>query len=175
MKKFLPLILALIVTQAIYASTPEEREQTRQRNRYELAERFTAGKLQNMLFSTSVDPHWFKSGEKFWYEYKTGQGNRWYIVDPAARKQEPLFDHDKMAAQLTEIVKDPYIASMLPIRNLDVEEDGETFTFEVTSSQDAKPKKLSKEDSLAGKKPKKVSGKEIFYFSYNYKTKELKH
>ena len=175
MKKFLPLILALIATQAIYASTPEEREQTRQRNRYELAERFTAGKLQNMLFSTSVDPHWFKSGEKFWYEYKTGQGNRWYIVDPAARKQEPLFDHDKMAAQLTEIVKDPYIASMLPIRNLDVEEDGETFTFEVTSSQDAKPKKLSKEDSLAGKKPKKVSGKEIFYFSYNYKTKELKH
>ena len=175
MKRILPLFLALILTQAIYAATDEEREQTRTRNRYELAERFTAGKLQNMLFSTSVDPHWFKSGEKFWYEYKTGEGNRWYVVDPAARKQEPLFDHDKLAAQITEIVKDPYIASKLPIRNLDIDEDGETFTFEVTSSQDAKPKKLSKEDSLAGKKPKEVSGKEIFYFSYNYKTKDLKH
>ena len=175
MKRILPLFLALILTQAIYAATDEEREQTRTRNRYELAERFTAGKLQNMLFSTSVDPHWFKSGEKFWYEYKTGEGNRWYVVDPVARKQEPLFDHDKLAAQITEIVKDPYIASKLPIRNLDIDEDGETFTFEVTSSQDAKPKKLSKEDSLAGKKPKEVSGKEIFYFSYNYKTKELKH
>ena len=65
MKRILPLFLALILTQAIYAATDEEREQTRTRNRYELAERFTAGKLQNMLFSTSVDPHWFKSGEKF--------------------------------------------------------------------------------------------------------------
>ena len=175
MKRILPLLFVMLVAQTASASTPEEREATRTRNRYELAERFTAGKLQNMLFSTSVDPHWFKSGEKFWYEYKTGEGNRWYVVDPATRKREPLFDHDKMAAQLTEIVKDPYIASKLPIRNLEVDEDGVTFTFEVTSSQDAKPKKLSQEDSLAGKKPKKVSGKEIFYFSYNYKTQELKH
>ena len=175
MMRILPLLFVMLVAQTASASTPEEREATRTRNRYELAERFTAGKLQNMLFSTSVDPHWFKSGEKFWYEYKTGEGNRWYVVDPATRKREPLFDHDKMAAQLTEIVKDPYIASKLPIRNLEVDEDGVTFTFEVTSSQDAKPKKLSQEDSLAGKKPKKVNGKEIFYFSYNYKTQELKH
>ena len=45
---------------------------------------------------------------------------------------------------------------MLPIRNLDVEEDGHTFTFEVVSSQDAKPEE--------GKKAKRGE-KEIFYFS----------
>ena len=165
MKRILPLFMALILTQAIYAATDEEREQTRTRNRYELAERFTAGKLQTMLFSTSVDPHWFKSGEKFWYSYKTSNGTKWYVVDPATKKREPLFDHEKLASQLSEIVKDPFIAEQLPIYNLEVDEDGRTFTFQVSSSQDAKPKKLSKEDSLAGKKPKKASGKEIFYFS----------
>ena len=51
----------------------EEREKVRERNRLALAERFTASKLENMLFSTTVDPHWFLSGEKFWYSYKT-----WY-------------------------------------------------------------------------------------------------
>ena len=164
---------------AIYTASaenkPTERENTRTRNRYELAERYTAGKLQNMLFSTSVDPHWFLSGEKFWYSYKTSNGTSWYVVDPASRKRTPLFDNDKLAAQLTEIVKDPFIGTQLPINNLEVAEDGRTFTFEVTSSQDAKPKPLSKEDSLAGKKPKKVSGKEVFYFSYDSETQVLTH
>ena len=173
MKRLLLILLSLICVASAYAT--QEREDVRKKNRYELAERFTASKLQNMLFSTTVDPHWFKSGEKFWYSYKTGEGTKWYVVDPVTRKKDELFDHDRLAAELTEIVKDPYIAAQLPIRNLDVEEDGRTFTFEVTSSQDAKPKPLSKEDSLAGKKPKKVSGKEIFYFSYDSKTKKLTH
>ena len=173
MKRLILILLSLICVASVYAT--QERDDVRKKNRYELAERFTASKLQNMLFSTTVDPHWFKSGEKFWYSYKTSEGTKWYIVDPATRKKEELFDHNRLAAELTEIVKDPYIAAQLPIRNLDVEEDGRTFTFEVTSTQDAKPKPLSKEDSLAGKKPKKVSGKEIFYFSYDSKTKELTH
>ena len=173
MKRLILILLSLICVASVYAT--QDREDVRKKNRYELAERFTASKLQNMLFSTTVDPHWFKSGEKFWYSYKTSEGTKWYIVDPATRKKEELFDHNRLAAELTEIVKDPYIAAQLPIRNLDVEEDGRTFTFEVTSTQDAKPKPLSKEDSLAGKKPKKVNGKEIFYFSYDSKTKKLTH
>ena len=175
MRKIL-LISALMATlMCIVEASADNREQTRERNRRALAERFTADKLQNMLFSISVDPHWFKSGEKFWYSYKTSEGTRWYIVDPATRKRTELFDHDKLASELTQIVKDPFIAAQLPINNLEVAEDGITFTFEVRSSQDAKPKKLSKEDSLAGKKPKKVSGKEIFYFSYNSTTQQLTH
>ncbi len=135
-------------------------------NRYELAERFTASKLQNMLFSTTVDPNYFKSGEKFWYSYKTSAGTKWWVVDPVARKREPLFDHIKMASELSEIMHDPFIAEQLPIRNLDVEEDGHTFTFEVVSSQDAKPEE--------GKKAKRGE-KEVFYFSYDFNTKQLTH
>ncbi|MBQ5396526.1 MAG: alpha/beta fold hydrolase [Alistipes sp.] len=174
MRKILLLLLLAVMAGNTIAQA-DNREGVRERNRRALAERFTASKLENMLFSTTVDPHWFKSGEKFWYSYKTSEGTRWYIVDPAARKRTELFNHDKLAAELTEIVKDPFIAAQLPIANLEVDEDGQTFTFEVRSSQDAKPKKLSKEDSLAGKKPKKVRGKEIFYFSYDSKTQKLTH
>ena len=123
---------------------------------YLQAEKFTGAKLKNMLFSTTVDPHWFQQGTRFWFEYKTSEGKFWYVVDPAARSKTPLFDRDELAAQLTEIVQDPFEARHLPITNLKVKEDGRTFTFEVTSSRDAKPKK----DDDKKKDEKK---KEVFY------------
>ena len=146
-------------------------------NPYALAERFTADKLSNMLFSTTVDPHWFKSGEKFWYSYKTGDGTRWYVVDPAARSKRPLWDHDKMAAELTAIVRDPFIGSNLPIQNLDVEPDGHTFTFEVVSSQEAPRKSTEGLDSIAAAKVKqpKRGEKERFFFAYDLNTGRLTH
>ena len=72
------------------------------------AEKFTGDKLKNMLFSTLVDPHWFQKGNRFWFEYKTSEGTFWYVVDPAARTKNLLFDRDELAAQLTEIVHDPF-------------------------------------------------------------------
>ena len=132
---------------------------------YLQAEKFTAGKLDHMLFSTTVNPHWFKKGSNFWFEYKTSDGTHWYVVDPVAGSKKELFDRDQMASQLTEIVQDPFEARHLPIRNLKVKEDGRTFTFEVTSSQDKKP---AKDD-----KKKKAEGKEVFYFSYDTSTDKL--
>lgn len=132
---------------------------------YTQAQRFTKDKLTTMLFSTAVDPHWFQKGNCFWYEYKTGNGNAWYVVDPVAKTKRPLFDLDEMTAQLTEIVKDPLNAQQLPISKLEAGEDGQTFTFQITSSQDA-PKDTT---------GKTKAGKEIFYFSYDYPSRKLTH
>lgn len=131
---------------------------------YLQAEKFTESKLKNMLFSTMVDPHWFQNGNSFWYEYKTSEGKFWYVVTPSQKKNELLFDRDKLAAELTEIVQDPFEARHLPVKNLKVDSDGKTFTFEVVSSQDEQSK------DKKGKTEKKV-----FYFSYDYPTKKLTH
>lgn len=120
---------------------------------YTLAQRFTKEKVDKMLFSTAVDPHWFQQGQAFWYHYKTSDGDAWYVVDPVARSKQPLFDRDWMAARLTEIVQDPYSARHLPIRDLQAKEDGKTFTFWVESKQGEK--------------------KDTLYFSYNYQNKQL--
>ena len=134
---------------------------------YLQAEKFTQEKLGTMLFSTTVDPHWFQQGNNFWYQYKTSEGTSWYVVNPTARTKNLLFDREEMASQLTEIVQDPFEARQLPIRNLKAKEDGRTFTFEVTSTRDAKPKK--------GDKKAKKGKKEVFYFSYDYPTRKLTH
>lgn len=132
---------------------------------YLQAEKFTSDKLRTMLFSTTVDPHWFQQGNSFWYTYKTSEGTFWYVVNPNTRSKQLLFNREEIAAQLTEIVKDPFEARQLPIRNLKAKEDGRTFTFEVTSTKDAKPKKGEKKDNK----------KEIFYFSYDYQIRKLTH
>ncbi len=133
---------------------------------YTQAERFAGDKLSTMLFSTSVDPHWFQKGNHFWYEYKTSNGKVWYVVDPTTRTKRQLFDLDKLAAQLTEIVKDPFTAQQLPIQELEAGEDGRSFTFQITSSQDAKKDTT---DKSKGKE------KDIFFFSYDYPSQKLTH
>ena len=72
-----------------------------------MAARFAPRKLEKMIFSTSVDPHWLKKSDRFWYVYETPQGKNWYIVDPAKGEKKQLFDRDRLAAMLTAIVKDP--------------------------------------------------------------------
>lgn len=140
-------------------------------NPLEMAQRFSGDKLWSMLFSTTVDPHWFQSGEKFWYSYKTADGTKWYIVDPARKSKTLLFDNHKLASELTEITKDPLNEADLPIKKLEVQPDGHTFTFEIVSSQDAKPTK----DAEGKEKKPKAGEKAIFYFSYDSRNGKLTH
>jgi len=129
---------------------------------YLQAEKFTQQKLNSMLFSTTVDPHWFQQGNCFWYTYKTNEGTFWYVVDPSKKTKTPLFDRDEIAAQLSEIVQDPFEARHLPISKLKAQEDGRTFTFEVKSTRETKNEKGKKE-------------KEVFHFSYDFPTQKLTH
>ena len=157
-------LLLVMLCAGMFCGTEAQGQETERLSGYVQAERFTKEKLNTMLFSTSVDPHWFQKGNNFWYEYKTSNGKSWYVVDPVAKTKRPLFDLDDIAAQITEIIKDPFTAQQLPIQKLEAGEDGRTFTFQITSSQDAKKDSTDKD-----KGPKK----EIFFFSYDYPTRKL--
>ena len=61
-----------------------------------------------MLFSTLVDPHWFRKGNCFWFEYKTSEGTFGMWSIRLRVQKNLLFDRDELAAQLTEIVRDPF-------------------------------------------------------------------
>ncbi|WP_455642398.1 DPP IV N-terminal domain-containing protein [Parabacteroides johnsonii] len=157
-------LLLVMLCAGMFCGTEAQGQETERLSGYVQAERFTKEKLNTMLFSTSVDPHWFQKGNNFWYEYKTSNGKAWYVVDPVAKTKRSLFDLDDIAAQITEIVKDPFTAQQLPIQKLEAGEDGRIFTFQITSSQDAKKDSTDKD-----KGPKK----EIFFFSYDYPTRKL--
>ncbi|MDR1601983.1 MAG: S9 family peptidase [Tannerella sp.] len=117
---------------------------------YTQARRFAPSNAEQLLFSYTLRPNYFNRGSKFWYEYKTSDGRAWYVVDPEQGKKQPLFDLDEIAAQITETVNDPFTAQQLPVRNLKLDDDDRTFTFEIPSSVNR-----------------------TFYFSYDYLSRKL--
>ena len=141
---------------------------------YALAERFSAKKVNQMVFSTRVQPRWFRDSDRFWYEWKSPQGTAYYIVDPAKGTKTEVFDMDRLAMQLTEIIKDPYDARHIPITELKLKDD-KVFTFDIRSTQDKVDTTKAAKNGGKGKEagPKKPE-KKVFHFEYDFASGTLK-
>lgn len=132
------LVCAAALTLLAVSGIAQSRQERMVRTpNYELAERFSAKRIGQMVFSTSVRPVWFRNGDKFLYAWKTSDGTQYYIADPKAGKTEPVFDMDKLAMQITEIMRDPFDAKHLPISNIsiDPENDG-ILKFDIKSTKE---------------------------------------
>jgi len=164
-KLYLSLLLPLLCFQ-IKAQTINTNQNPVKGN-YLLAARFSPKKLQKMIFSTTVDAHWLKNSDRFWYMFETSAGKKWYLVDPLARSKKLLFDNAKIAAEVTLIVKDPFDAQHLPIENLKFTKDEKSIQFDLKSTID-QVKKDRKDKKAADSLEKKT-----FYFQYNLQTGKL--
>ena len=130
---------------------------------YALAERFSAKRVGQMVFSTTVKPEWFRNGNRFLYTWKTSEGTNYYIAEPASGTVKPVFDMEKLAMQITEIVKDPFEARHLPIRNLRIDpENDNVLKFDIQSSQE-------KKDTSKNAKTEKLT----YHFKYDITSKKL--
>jgi dienelactone hydrolase len=99
------------------------------RTNYKLAEKFSAEKLRPLSYDTSVFPNWIGKTDEFWYSFRMPAGTQYWRVDPAKKTKKPLFDREKLAAQLGEISRKPVNAAVPPISRGQVSADGKTFTF----------------------------------------------
>lgn len=157
---------------------------------WRLAERFSPEKLKRMVFSTSVNPNWLETGDKFWYSYKTSEGENFYLVDLNRKSKTLLFDNHKMAAMLTKITKDPYDGQHLPSIKPKFKKDDTVFQFDVTSSTELEEKEKEeeivkdteeeqedeekKDDEKSDKKKKDDKPKKkVFHLEYNISSGKL--
>ncbi|MCL6261079.1 S9 family peptidase [Aquiflexum sp. TKW24L] len=139
---------------------------------YELAARFSPEKLKKMIFSTEVDAHWLKKSDRFWYQYETTSGKNWYIVNPTTKSKTQLFDKDKLAAEISKIVRDPFDGQHLDISNLKFLEDENTIQFKIKSTQDVL-KKDWEEIKAKNKSAKDSIEKKTFVFRYDLNSQQL--
>ena len=161
-KTTLTCAAALVLGASTLMAQPREERKVRTPN-YELAERFSAKRLGQMVFTTSVSPEWFRNGDRFLYMWKTSEGAEYYVADPKAGKVEKAFDMDKLAMQITEIVRDPFDAKHLPIRNLTIDPDNDNvLKFDIRSSQ-------AKRDTSG----KALDEKLTYHFRYDLSGKKL--
>ena len=150
---------------------------------YRLAARFAPYKIQDLIYSTSVDPQWIEGSESFWYEWESSEGSSYYIVDPVAGTKRQIFDNDRIAAELTRITRDPWDGRHLPIRGIKFI-DASTLQFEVESSQDEEEEADSgveeiDEDELdeeeeEGERQRRRARKKVFHFEYDVNTRALR-
>lgn len=166
-KLILTLSVVLLATNALFAQ-----QKPITKSNYELPARYTPDKMRSMVFSTTVDPHFLKNGQQFWYVYQTPQGKNWWIVDPTKGSKKLLFDPISVAAQATAIVGDPFDALHLPISNLRFNDAQNGFTFQIQSSADMTKEELEQykqqETILEIEPEKKVDPKKkTFYLSYD--------
>jgi dipeptidyl-peptidase-4 len=126
---------------------------------YELPGRFTPTKMKKLVFSTSVDAHWLKHSERFWYIYETSEGKTFTIVDPAKRQKRPIFDNIWIAAMLTKMTKDPYEAKHLPIETIKFIKDERAIYFKVPKNKDVLEAEKRKEEQEKKKEKKEKDEK----------------
>ncbi len=190
--------LAIVALASLYmpqnASPLQEQENARlTKANYELAAKFTPAKMRKMVFTLSVDPHWLKYSDRFWYTYETSEGKFFYLVDPAKKTKAPIFDNAKMAAELTKLTKDPYDHQHLPIRTIKFVKEDKAIQFDVESSQDEEAETVVKTDEKLPEfqdqdlereqdeaqqqrqrpAPASPTKKKVFHFEYDLQTGQL--
>lgn len=100
-----------------------------QKANFKQAEKFR--KVASEVGSLSVNPHFLKDKDQFWFSYRTGEGTKWYWVDPAKKVKRLLFENEYMARELTKITTKPYSIKSLPLKDLEFKSDGKTLKFKV--------------------------------------------
>ena len=122
---------------------------------YDRARQFVPQNIEQQPFSYTIKPNYINNGTDFWYEFKTSDGTNWYLVEPARKSKQPLFDVDEMAAQLTVLTGDPYDGKHLPLKGLRLSERGDSVLFEVKTDQFVYNRKLNQ---LSKEAPGKKNG-----------------
>lgn len=100
---------------------------------FRAAEKFSSDNIKKMLGSTSVRAKWLKDSDKFWYSYKTGDGNFYWFVNPAKKTKELLFDNNYLCSEVNQQIN-KILNSLDPgIKNLKFKDENDAFNFEVDS------------------------------------------
>ena len=150
---------------------------------YGLAARFAPYKMNRLIYSTTLTPHWIEGVDRFWYEWETSDGKTFFLVDPAQGTKTPIFDNDRIAAELTRLTKDSWDGQHLPIRGIRFIDEN-TLQFEVESSQDEEvddvetdgieeEQQQEEDDDSDGDDEQEIK-KHVFHFEYDVATRTVR-
>ncbi len=71
-------------------------------------------RLGGLILGQPSSPTWLGETNRLWYTVTVEGGNEWRLVDARVPEQGPLFDHERLAAVLSEATGEDYTAATLP-------------------------------------------------------------
>src|SRR5439155_6610655 len=88
-----------------------------------------------IIYTSAIDPRWLGQSDSLCYNWKDRTGSAFYIVVPTAKTKRPLFDQEKLAAQLSDLSHRAHDPNHLPFSALTFRKDRKTFEFVADSSR----------------------------------------
>ncbi|ADQ79988.1 peptidase S9B dipeptidylpeptidase IV domain protein [Paludibacter propionicigenes WB4] len=86
-------------------------------------------KFKDKVFYANVTPQWIGSSSLFWYVQNAPQGKTYILIDAQKKTHTHLFDHNKLALELTLATDKPVDALKLPLQSLKVTEALDSLYF----------------------------------------------
>lgn len=96
-----------------------------------LFDKYSTASLRDLTYSTTVTPRWIGETDSVFYNWRDHTGEHWYLVNAMARTKKPLFDHAKLAAQLSVMKKRAVEAYALndQFTSMNITKDHKNFRF----------------------------------------------
>ncbi|MCR9013140.1 S9 family peptidase [Gabonibacter chumensis] len=117
------ILICILLSGIVFCSTAQ------QKANYELAERFRSlTRVPIVKNSLEIRPRYINNTDRFWYDFRTEEGNRYYLVDPSKKSKRLLFDNAELLMKISEITRKAYSDKELDI-NFEFAPDGKTIYF----------------------------------------------
>jgi dipeptidyl-peptidase-4 len=87
--------------------------------------------MRRVSYTLAVTPNWINNGDSLWYNWRDRNSCNFYVVYPKTKSKTPMFDHSKLASQLSALHKKPFDPARLPFNTVTVAKDVKTLTFNV--------------------------------------------
>ncbi len=102
-----------------------------------LFDKFSPASMRGMVFSTNIIPRWIGETDSMFYSWKDHTGERWFLVDARKRTKQPLFNHHKLATQLSVASKKAVEAFALSdeVNMINITRDHKNLRFSVDSQR----------------------------------------
>lgn len=85
---------------------------------YARAERFLGWNIDSLVWRDSITPSWIDPW-RFWYRDRGPSGDRFVLIDARDGSEQPLFDHESLAAALSAATSMAVSAAALPIQRIE--------------------------------------------------------
>ncbi len=92
-------------------------------------------KYRGLALNLPDNPTWVKGTDKFYYRKSVEGGSAFVMVDAQAGTKQPAFDHEKLAAVLSEASGEKYTAATLPFQRYRLNDAATSIEFGLKDAQ----------------------------------------
>jgi dipeptidyl-peptidase 4 len=123
------VLVGAILTAATAASAQQQKDNVAN---WTLSNMFAdTATMRRVTYSTSVTPNWINGGDSLWYSWRDHVGCNFLVAYPRTKAKTAMFDHSRLASQLSTLHKKPFDPTRLPFNAVTFAKDAKSVTFNV--------------------------------------------